>query len=260
MDGSRPAALAGAVAMAALAACGDDDDGTAADDAPGEQEAEPANAEFCDGFHQLNLAFSDAPEDPAEMEAFVAESVTPNVEKIEGNEPEEIADAVAVMLAAVDTAVTSGDTSALESEEVATAQGEVYPQLGELCDFQTLDVTAIDYEYEGVPEKMEAGPTVVVLSNEAEAEPHEMGLVKLKEGVDIPLEEILSMPEEESGELIESFSGAFAAAGTVSGTTVELNPGRWVYACFIPVGSTGESEGSGPPHFTEGMSGELAVE
>ncbi len=99
-----------------------------------------------------------------------------------------------------------------------------------------------------------------MLSNEADTEFHEIGLVKLKDGVDVPLDELFSMPEEESEKLIESFSAAYAAAGTVSGTTVDLTPGRWVYACFIPVGTTADTEGTGPPHFMEGMSGEFTVE
>jgi hypothetical protein len=85
--------------------------------------------------------------------------------------------------------------------------------------------------------------------------------VKIKDGVALSLEELLALGEEESEAMIETFGGAaFAPPTATSGTVLELTPGRWIYACFIPVGSVGETEGTGPPHAMEGMVGELIVE
>jgi hypothetical protein len=48
---------------------------------------------------------------------------------------------------------------------------------------------------------------------------------------------------------------------------VDLEPGRYVIACFLPVGATPENmealesgELQGPPHFTQGMLEEFTVE
>jgi hypothetical protein len=205
------------------------------------------------------------PEDPAELEAFVAERVTPKIEKVEANVPEVIATDVGVMTTAVDSVVSSGDFSAFETPEFTEAQGTVYPALSEMCGYAKLEVTAVDYSYEGVPETMEAGTTVLVLDNQSQSgEYHEMGIVKLKDGADISLDELLALPEEETEQYIDPSSfgiGAYAAPGQSGGTTFELTPGRWIYACFIPVGTTDPAqEGSGPPHFMEGMAGEFTVE
>ena len=43
-------------------------------------------------------------------------------------------------------------------------------------------------------------------------------------------------------------------------TFMELEPGRYAAVCFIPQGTTQDTEGSGPPHHTLGMLGELTVE
>jgi hypothetical protein len=41
--------------------------------------------------------------------------------------------------------------------------------------------------------------------------------------------------------------------------TADLTPGEYVYACFIPTGTTMDAEGTGAPHFMEGMMGSLTV-
>ena len=36
-------------------------------------------------------------------------------------------------------------------------------------------------------------------------------------------------------------------------------PGNYAAVCFVSVGSVGETEGDGPPHFTQGMVHEFTV-
>jgi len=87
-----------------------------------------------------------------------------------------------------------------------------------------------------------------------------MELVKVKDGVDTPVEELVTMQEEQVNELLEIFGGAtFAEAGGTSGTTVDLTPGRWIYACLITQGSVNGTQGTGPPHAAAGMLGDLIV-
>lgn len=275
------ATLLVAVLTAGLGACGDDDDGgdeasTADEGSSGSSgssgsggsgdadSAGTASASFCEGFTALDQAFAQAPEDPAEMEPFLAETVTPALEQVRSDVPEEVAEPVGVMLDTADQVVATGDMAAFQTPEFAAAQGEVYPELGGLCGFEQVDVTAVDYAFEGVPAELPAGTTVFTLDNTSAAgELHEMVLIKLAEGDDTTLEELFTMSEEEASAHFDPASppvAVFAAADQVGGTSVELTPGRYVYACFIPVGTTSfETEGSGPPHFMEGMSGELTV-
>ena len=60
---------------------------------------------------------------------------------------------------------------------------------------------------------------------------------------------------------------SFAAPGESDTLFVDLEPGRYVIVCFLPVGATPDNmealesgELQGPPHFTEGMVEEFTVE
>ena len=74
------------------------------------------------------------------------------------------------------------------------------------------------------------------------------------------MEELFELSEEEAFSKITPINSAFASPGdtdTVSWNLTE--PGRYAIVCFISVGSVGETEGDGPPHFTEGMIHEFTV-
>jgi hypothetical protein len=125
----------------------------------------------------------------------------------------------------------------------------------EACGFETVDVSMVDYAYEGVPETIPAGTVAFNVTNDG-AEEHEMLLIKKADGVAESFEEIAQLPEEESESLVEFKGAAFAPPGESSATLAELTPGDYAMICFIPVGG-GED---GPPHFTEGMLAEFTVE
>lgn len=266
-------AMAVALALAALPACSDDDDDdTAADGdtttteaaATGEESeaaaGESSDDPFCEGFLGVEQAFAEAPEDESEMPGFVEERIEPNLALIDGNEPEDIADEVITMTDAVEELAATGDFSAFESPEFLEASATVYSSLDDACDIPVVEFSAVDYEYEGVPETLAPGPTSFVMANDG-SEAHEFVLVKLGDDVELTLEELLAMPEAESEQYIDAFAGGtFAPADATSGTMADLTPGRWVYVCFLPVGSVDGAEGTGPPHFMEGMSGEFTVE
>ena len=140
-------------------------------------------------------------------------------------------------------------------------------------------VNAVDYAFEDLPETVEAG-TMLSLTNNSTAEVHELVAFLLPEDETRPVEELVTLPEEELGAVISGEpatvimappgESGFPAVG--DGTLTE--PGRYAIMCFIPIGadpaeyiaaaqaSTGEPpqvEG-GPPHFTAGMFAELTVE
>lgn len=145
-------------------------------------------------------------------------------------------------------------------------------------DGEALDVVAVDYGYEGLPDQIEAG-TTLQLRNSSALEVHELVAMALPAGEERTAEEILALPEDELGGL---FAGepamvlvappqadGFAAVG--DGTLAE--PGRYLLFCAIPTGADPDeflaaaqeaSDGppevdGGPPHFTQGMYAELRV-
>ncbi|MGH9188090.1 MAG: hypothetical protein ACRD0U_20150, partial [Acidimicrobiales bacterium] len=117
-------------------------------------------------------------------------------------------------------------------------------------------VTAVDYAFEDLPTSLEAGPTVVELTNDGD-EAHELVLFRKNDGVTQPAEELLALPDEEAFELVAFVQGSEPIdPGKRSSTVFDLEAGDYVAVCFLPVGGSGD----GPPHFTEGMFTEFSVE
>lgn len=142
----------------------------------------------------------------------------------------------------------------------------------------TVDVTAVDYHFEGLPERLAAG-SVLTLRNESAAELHEIVAVRLPDDEARAVSDLVALPEEELGFLEEGVVAVLLAkpgsdeqvAAVGDGTLTE--PGRYVIACFIPTGVDPQTyldaagpegppqiEGAGPPHVAHGMFTELTVE
>jgi len=175
-----------------------------------------------------------------------------------------------------DTTVANEDDTVATEEAAPTATEEAPdPPEGEAGD--TLELTAVDYAYDGVPGEVSAG-TQLALVGAPDAEPHEAVVFRLAEDETRSAQEILAEggpdappPGEFAGVLIAPPGGApgFAPEGPV----VLDQPGRYLLVCFIPVGTTPDAfaalaEGggtaadlpaTGPPHFTQGMAAELTV-
>lgn len=109
---------------------------------------------------------------------------------------------------------------------------------------QVVEVSAVDYGFQGLPATVPAGATSFRLTNDGEAA-HEMFMARLGEGVD--LDELLASEEEPSPEEAEDVGSTFAAPGEDAYLNVEdLSPGTYAVVCFIP-GPEGKS------HYELGM-------
>lgn len=127
------------------------------------------------------------------------------------------------------------------------------------CPGTQVPVTAIDYEYQGMPATLEAGPTKFELTNAAPKEDHMLAVVKLTPaaaGKDV--KDLLSLPEKKQAKYFDESEGAFmfAPAGQSGYSPADLTPGTYAYACFLPVGG----KKNGAPHFTKGMYGSFTVQ
>jgi hypothetical protein len=124
-----------------------------------------------------------------------------------------------------------------------------------------IDITAKDYEFVGAEALDAGGKFAITLTNEG-TELHEMAIVKLAEGEDRPLEELLAGDEEPE---TTDVAFGFACPGTSTVLNADVTaPGRYVALCFIPVGTTPETDPSafeqgGPPHAANGMVHEFTI-
>jgi hypothetical protein len=220
---------------------------------------------FCEGVTALDQALARAPDDPKQVAAYVAKSVTPSVKAIRAAAPGgQIAPQIDTVLATVEKAATSGDATAFDSPAFAAAQGAMYPYVADTCHYQKIEATAGDSAFTGLPAKLKAGRSVLMLHNKSsKGEYHEIAFVKLTPQAKVGLKDFMALPDGDATAMIDPGSygiGAFAGPGETSGQVVDLTPGRWVYACFVPVGTTdAKPGGAGPPHAMAGMYGEVTV-
>lgn len=145
---------------------------------------------------------------------------------------------------------------------------------------EEIEITGVDYAFQGAPTEATAG-TKLTFVNGSEKEAHEMVLMRINDGEERSLEELLALPEEEAQQVAQFQGVAFAFPGEETmypeGDTTLAEPGRYAIICFIPVGADvaklkeamaaqqegGEGGppdmGDGPPHFTQGMAAEITV-
>jgi hypothetical protein len=142
---------------------------------------------------------------------------------------------------------------------------------------ESVEITAVDYAFVGVPESVPAG-TTLMLENTSTAEVHEIVAIRLPDDETRPVGELLQLPEEELATLFPFVETVVIAPPgedgfPVEGTGTLTEPGRYALICAIPTGAdpaeylaaAAASEGGppdvegGPPHFVNGMYAELTV-
>jgi hypothetical protein len=256
------AAAAAALLALGVAACGDDDTDATTDTTEASTDTTGAAAggdtgAFCDALVDFNTAVIEtdldgAPED--EVKA-AGEDLAPLFDTIAENAPESLADPAAELNEAVQ-ALLDGDAEGFNEDSTFDTYNELVSGAVGECGFANVEVTGVDYAFEGVPASLPAGTTSFSFTNASEAEEHEMILARRAPGVDLTFDEILALPEEESEPLVKAVAFSFAPPGGESGALAELEPGEYVMVCFVSVGGAED----GPPHFTQGMKYEFTVE
>lgn len=124
-----------------------------------------------------------------------------------------------------------------------------------------IDVTAKEYEFVGADALDAGGSFAITFANEG-VELHELLIVKLADGEERPLEEIISSGEEPE---FTDVAFGFACPGESTTMNAEIEePGRYVAICMIPSGTTPETdpaafEQGGPPHAASGMVHEFTI-
>ncbi len=146
------------------------------------------------------------------------------------------------------------------SDETLALYADATAWAGATCpDVEAIDVTAVDYHYEGIPDELSTGYKVINFTNGG-TEAHEIFTFKINDGVTEPVEELLDLPEDQAMTKITPVNVGFAMPGTTSAVSWDLtDPGNYASVCFVSVGSVDGAEGEGPPHFTQGMIHEFTV-
>lgn len=182
---------------------------------------------------------------------------------------------------ATETATTTA-TATVEATSTATeaATGTATATPTEAAaEGETVEVTAVDYGFEGLPESMSVGDTLA-LTNASDVEFHEMVVFRLPDDETRSVEELLALPEAEQEALFADGPATVLVAApgeagmAVLGDGTLAEAGNYVALCFIPIGADpqmvadamasagGEAPdlGDGPPHVTEGMYATFVVE
>lgn len=193
--------------------------------------------------------------------------------------PKSVAASVLLMLmvaaACADADDDAATTGAPAAGETTSAEGT---RAGQTAS-GTVAITAVNYAFEGVPPTVAAG-SQLTLANAADDEVHEIVAIRIPDGEQRPVTELMALPEAELESILAPGpptlvlvappgEEGFPALG--DGTVAE--PGRYALVCFIPTGADPEEflavaqaagdgpsqvEG-GPPHFTQGMVAEVTV-
>ncbi len=247
-----------------MAACGDDDDETVtappstAAGVPQVAGQPPRGAGIdpaaCDGAIEVGSALAAAPQDPAEIPAFAQQMAT-NAEGLVAVLPTELQGAARDLAGTFSTIAETGDPSAIGSPEFAAASTALGEMVHSSCGLATVDVTAVDYAFQGVPRTLEAGRTSFRMVNEG-SEEHEIVILRAAEGAPA-LEELLALPPDQlfGGGQVEFAGVTFGPPGSTNFVAVDLQPGTYHLVCNIPVGGAE----TGAPHHTHGMATTLTV-
>lgn len=240
----------------ALAACGDGDGDEPAALATGEEAAGAATLPevACDAAVDLSSAMGEVPQDPAAVGAFVDERLVPAAGTLADELGGAAGDAARTVLDAYTGMARTGDPSTLGDPAVAQAQNRVGAAVHAGCDLERVDITAEEYAFVGAPDELPAGRVSFALENVG-VEEHEMVLLRRADGVTGTFDEIAQLPEDQMMSQVTFTGVVFGAPGTTSYTAIDLEPGTYFLACFIPVGGAAD----GPPHFVEGMQHTIEV-
>jgi hypothetical protein len=224
--------MVGVVGLALFGvACGDDGDSSS--------EASGENAEFCNARVSFEAEFfADRPD---------REAINAILDDFEADAPAEIEDDVTV----VADGLRENGGDAFEDPAFVESAASVDEYALDNCGFETVEVTGLDYSFEGIPDELEAGVVGFSFTNDGE-EPHEMLVFRINDDVDASVDELVHLPERETIQMVELKAATFNEPGQTTYTFSDLEPGRYGAACFV---ETDE----GIPHIDEGMQFEFEV-
>ena len=124
-------------------------------------------------------------------------------------------------------------------------------------DGSAIAVTAVDYRYDGLPDRVPAGSRLA-LHNASTTEAHRLVAVRLDDGDERTVDELAALDPAEV--VVDPVADLLAGPGGGDGGEVTLTePGRYLVLCTLPVGDA--TPASAPPGRTPqaGMYAQVVV-
>jgi hypothetical protein len=224
-------------------------------------------AAFCTAAVDLARVVTEGPDvanppgPPEEVAAAFEEyqaRLEPPLKAMEESVPPALQQDIATIARQTRYAVATNDEAPLETPENATAVDRLRTFMISECGFEQVRVTALDHQFEGIPPTLPARTVAFTLSDQG-AEPHELDVYRINEGVPQPFQELVLLPEEQKDVVLTEVGVISTDPGDAETEFMTLIPGRYGIACLVPQGSMPTVEGTGPPHAAIGMIAEFTV-
>ena len=203
--------------------------------APAAAAADDTNATFCQARVDAEKAFGQEDQQAAQDA----------VQRLQDNAPSEIATEVSTLA----NLLSTKGPAAFEDPAGAAAAQTADTWVLEHCGFERVDVTGVDYKFEGIPKKVPSGVAAFNFTNQSKDEDHEMVILRVNDNVHASAKKLLSMPEKKIQKKATFVGAAQAQPGQSQVTLPDLESGRYVVACFVNTGG----EKHGKPHWMRGM-------
>jgi hypothetical protein len=173
--------------------------------------------------------------------------------------PDQIRPDVEKLLEVARQGAATGDPATLSSPDLKNSDRNIDQYMLQQCGYESVQITATDHAYQGLPGTIPAGTVGITLSNQG-ADAHQVLLLRANDGVTRPFAEILNLPPDQQAQAATAIGSAEADPGETSTVFLQLVPGRYGAADFVTQGTTRlVAPASGPPHYSLGMQDELTV-
>lgn len=183
----------------------------------------------------------------------------PLLETVRQNGPPEIAAAADTLLEAARAGSATGDPATFADPGFAAADRDIDAAMVRSCGYRTVEVTAVDHAFSGVPSTLPPGIVAITVTNRGH-DAHQAVLSRARDGVAQSYPEILGRPLAEQLQLTDPLTTTEAAAGESATMFVRLTPGRYGLVDLYPEGTTDpDVPGTGQPHAALGMVAEFTV-
>lgn len=201
-----------------LAACADGDEPKTVEETSA---PETAAAEQTPASHDVFCESAVAMEDGIFRTATGREPrrpVEPLVDEVEASAPAELEREVGAVVEAVRQTLSTGDDAPLRDPAFGASEERIDAWITDNCGFEAVEVSAVEYAFEGVPKTVPAGISTFHFRNDGE-EAHEMLTLRLKDEA-VSARDLTRLSEEEASKAVEYIGSGFAEPGSPTQTAV----------------------------------------
>ncbi|GAA4539684.1 hypothetical protein [Pseudonocardia xishanensis] len=253
-------AAAVAALTAGLAACGGGSTATGGGSSGAPSVAPAANptASTCENLLKIDAVPTpdgdpSAPPDPEAAKAW-GNQVVPLLNSAIATAPADLKTTLTALQPVAQASATQGAQLPFDDPNLTANVAAYETWAYRNCGYQQVSVMGVDFEFEGMPATLEAGPTAIQMMNHSAANQAHVMLVMEAKDPSMTVEQFVATPQEQ---LMANFqplpTAAIAPPGQQGGMLLDLKPGTYFFLC--PVGE----EYGVPPHFVQGMINKVTV-